>query len=440
MWSAVRSLVSGNARPLVVAGQSALSSLLVVASLALLIGCPGASAPPSSAGMPPPLSPTPEFVHLLDGCEIRTLDGELLKVLAGHLCAIFESGVVVSAVGDGLMAHDRVGRILWRLPIAAHHDMNITDQGTLVLVSREERPRLDPATGRQIIDHSIHHVGGDGRVLFEWKTSDHLAALRELHPPHPMLDELPPLIAERYSMISPRPALLFHEVGRLTGAMPEHLVASWDAATGAHFLPATEPEQQLSQPRPTPLGYYHLNSVQMLGDNVLAARDPAFRAGNFLVSFCNFGFVAIIDQDTGAIAWSRTIGDNTPGQHAPRLHADGGMTMLINNEDCDDGFCSSVVEIDPLSGRELFRWQGSPPESFHSLITGWVEKQPSGNYLVSWSKGAGSFEAFEVTPAGEVTWSWSRPSGMHEGEILKFFFSISRVPYARVAGAVEGAW
>lgn len=419
-------------------------SMLLV-SLALLVGFGAGTAcsPPTADLMELSQAPSPDassVVHLLDGCEIRSLDGALLKVLAGSLCVALPSGDVISAVDDELIRHDPLGRILWRLPVSAHHDMNLTADGTLVLVSGSRSPRVDPETGRVVFYDSFKHISVDGELLFDWDSYDHREELRALHAPHPMLEGRSGLIAERYPSIAPRPSLLFPEVARLTGTMPEHLVASWDAATAAHFLPDSSPEQQRLRPDAAPLSYYHLNSVQRIEENTLAASNQAFRSGNYLLSFCNFSFLAVIDQDSGAVVWHHKLVGDYPGQHSARLGHDGKITMFVNNEACPGGLCSTLVELDPVSGERSWTWRAEPPESFHSLIAGSVQKQPSGNYVVSWSPAAGEFQMFEVTPAGEVVWRWERPSGLEKGELLKFFIGFSRVPYSEVAAAVEGVW
>jgi hypothetical protein len=400
------------------------------------IGPPSAVVALSEDVTPPPGSP----VHLLDGCEIRSLEGALLKVLAGSLCVVLPSGDVISAIGDEVVRYDPLGRILWRLPISAHHDMNLTSDGTLVLVSGSPKQRVDSDTRRVVFYDSFKHISVDGELLFDWDSYEHRGELRAIHAPHPMLEGRSGLVAERYPQIAPRPSLLFPEIARITGTMPSHLQSSWDEATAAHFLPDSSPEQQRLNSTAAPLRYYHLNSIQRIGVNALSGSHPAFRSGNYLVSFCNFSFLAIVDQDSGGVVWHHKLAGEYPGQHSVRLGSDGRITMFVNNESCPGGLCSSLVELDPMSGERTWMWRADPPESFHSLIAGSVEKQPSGNYVVSWSPAAGQLQMFEVTSQGEVVWRWTRRSGLEQGEILKFFIGFSRMSYSEVATAIEGVW
>jgi hypothetical protein len=413
--------------------------LVVLVGLGSVMSCgrpPNPVVEESEESNTPPASP----VHLLDGCEIRSLDGALLKVLAGSLCVVLPSGDVISAISDEVVRYDPLGRILWRLPISAHHDMNLTPDGTLVLVSGSPKQRVDPDTGRVVFYDSFKHISVDGEVLFDWDSYEHRAELRTLHAPHPMLEGRAGLVAERYPGIAPRPSLLFPEVARITGTMPSHLLASWDEATAAHFLPDSSPEQQRLRSAIAPLRYYHLNSIQRIGVNALSGDHSAFRSGNYLVSFCNFSFLAIVDQDDGEVVWHHRLAGRYPGQHSVRLGSDGRITMFVNNEACPGGLCSSLVELDPITGQRTWTWRADPPESFHSLIAGSVERQPSGNYVASWSPAAGQLEMFEVTPEGEVVWRWTRPSGLEQGELLKFFIGFSRTSYSEVAAAIEGVW
>ena len=72
----------------------------------------------------------------------------------------------------------------------------------------------------------------------------------------------------------------------------------------------------------------HANSVQVL-DGHLAARHPAFREGNLLVSIHALGIVAVLDPGSGKMI-SALYSGQWRAQHTPRL-LDSGTLLLFDN-------------------------------------------------------------------------------------------------------------
>ena len=49
--------------------------------------------------------------------------------------------------------------------------------------------------------------------------------------------------------------------------------------------------------------YYHLNTVEIIGENALGQRDPRFRPGNLVLGLRNAHTVAILDADSWQPVW-----------------------------------------------------------------------------------------------------------------------------------------
>lgn len=387
---------------------------------------------------------------LLNGCEIRSRAGQLLQLFPGTRCAFMPGGDLVLLELAQLLRMDRHRRLLWKVPVRGHHELDVTPEGTIVVLSHVDHTY----NGRPVRFDMFEHRDGDGKLLFRWDTFEHIQEIQKLHAPHPFLDAGPgrPPSSPPFVVI---PSILFHSPGyrpargseeaKRRAHMPR-LVASGPTADTRVLGPQGLPERAVDgmDPGPTPpdwlramlqpsdgatatddtggpasqrqaavLEYYHLNSVQVLPPNAVQARIPAFKPGNFLLSFCNFSFLAIVEAGTGRLLWSYTLPGYYPGQHDARLLDNGHILMFVNNNLCSKGFCSSVVELDPLSRAITWEYRAEPPESFHSVFMGSVQRLPNGRTLVCSTPQKKAGELFEVSPDKEVVWRWTIPVGDH---------------------------
>ena len=67
---------------------------------------------------------------------------------------------------------------------------------------------------------------------------------------------------------------------------------------------------------------------------------------------------------------------------------------------------SAVIEVDPVTNEEVWRYEGSPRRSFMSWVISGCQRLSSGNTLICeglWGR------LFEVTPSGEIVWDYTSP-------------------------------
>ena len=88
----------------------------------------------------------------------------------GDLIAIFE--------GRGLIKLDRRSNLLWKNPIAAHHDLVILPDGAIVVLTRDLRTVRYGTRVRRILDDFITVLGPDGRERRRISVFDALANSR----------------------------------------------------------------------------------------------------------------------------------------------------------------------------------------------------------------------------------------------------------------------
>ncbi|MFT4621632.1 MAG: outer membrane protein assembly factor BamB [Myxococcota bacterium] len=155
----------------------------------------------------------------------------------GHLLVVFE--------GQGLVHLDRDSNVVWAWSGLAHHDLEVLDDGRILVLSR--RAHLIP----------------------------------RLHPRRPVLEDF-------VSLLSPEGEEL-RRVSVLEAIEQSPFASLWQADAKRYG------------------DVFHTNAVERL-DGSLADRLPEFTAGRVLVSSRALHAIAVIDLDTGRAVWG-TKGD-----------------------------------------------------------------------------------------------------------------------------------
>ncbi len=228
----------------------------------------------------------------------------------------------------GLVKLDRDSQPLWTYLEKPHHDLWVTPEGDIyVLTAREELiPRLNRET-KILVDY-VTVLSEDGEEKASYSILE-------------MLEDSP------YSFVLP---------------------------TVNHLR---EPEA---------LDILHANSIQVF-DGSAAGRSPElFREGNILLSLRNVSLVFIYDPGRNEIVWGWGP-TNIAFQHKARLLENGRVTIFNNGMEE-----SSVVEIDPLSGEMAWEYRGRGEDRFFTRLLGSAQRLPNGNTLVVDSESGTVFE------------------------------------------------
>jgi hypothetical protein len=176
---------------------------------------------------------------------------------------------------------------------------------------------------------------------------------------------------------------------------------------------------------------FHTNTVEVL-DGAHAARHPAFRRGNVLISVRELDVIAVVDPERGEVVWALT--GQWRAQHKPTFLADGRLLLFDNLGHPE---ASSVLEVDPLSQHIAWRYGGDPALRFFSETCGASQRLANGNTLITESNRG---RAFEVTPEGEVVWEFYNPARAGErNELVATLFEVERIPSNDVASWLDPA-
>ena len=115
---------------------------------------------------------------------------------------------------------------------------------------------------------------------------------------------------------------------------------------------------------------FHTNAIEVL-DGRLEEQDPAFRAGNLLVSSRILNAIIVLDPDTERAVWART-GDFRR-QHDPHALSNGRI-LLFDNVGLSKSQ-SRVLEIDAATGKHGWSYtHADGPKKFFSRTCGLAER------------------------------------------------------------------
>jgi hypothetical protein len=259
--------------------------------------------------------------------------------------------------GVGVFELDADSRLLWAQQNGAHHDLCVTEKGEIYVLAREAK------------------------------------LLERYDPKAPILEEF---------------VLVLN-----SGGEELRRVSVLRAFETSDFAP-------LLQRIPRSGDVFHNNTIEVL-DGRLAARAPAFRAGNVLISVLNLDLVAVLDLDAEKIVWAMTGPWRL--QHQPTVLEDGRLLILDNQ---GLGERSRVLEFDPFSQEILWSFEDTKDEPFFTRTCGSVQRLPNGNTLISESDGG---RALEVTRDKRIAWEFVSPhrAGV-KGELIATLFEVVRLP------------
>ena len=175
---------------------------------------------------------------------------------------------------------------------------------------------------------------------------------------------------------------------------------------------------------------FHTNSIEIL-DGRLADKNPAFRAGNILLSMLLLDLVCIVDPDEGRVVWGK-VGPYEL-QHDPQ-ELDNGLVMIFDNQGAGPE-ASRILEMDPATWETVWSYEGTEEEPFFSQTCGLAQRLPNGNTLITESDFG---RAFEVTRGGDVVWEFYNPHRAGENDrYIATLMEVVRLPSGFSLDSIE---
>ena len=238
------------------------------------------------------------------------------------------------------------GEVLWKQRIPAHHDIGLTPDGKLIVLTLQRR--LEP----------------------------------QIHPKIPLRDDLIILLEQDGSIVDSMS--IFDAIGR----------------NPQGFLPFKRIEPN-DIGGPLWVDLLHANSVEWIHHAHLAEKDRIYDLDNVIVCIRHQDRVAIFNWKQRKLVWSWGR-DLMSGPHDAHVLENGHVLVFDNGLNRQR---SRGIEIDPMTGRIVWEY-GGDSANFFTVAGGAIERLPNGNTLMTLSdKG----RVVEVTHDGQIVWEYLCP-------------------------------
>jgi hypothetical protein len=307
------------------------------------------------------IRPRSQELHNVVGCTIYDMRGKPLKDVGGSLCVFLPDGGYISALQEehDIYRANKNGKILWRDRLQAHHQLKLTSDGNhFILLTGQARA----FRGQSVRFDQIQIRDLDNRKVKNFDFFDHREEL-------------------------------------MTLAGNEHRKL-WKIQS--RFKPVA------------PVEFAHLNSVYEIPDNKMAAINPAFEKGGYIVNANGLDLMFILDSQMQNILWSlRQIRNNADqsGYHDVQVLPSGHLLVYNNRafsmEETDGTSHTAIWDLNPLNNEPRVLYEGNPWGEFSGFLLGGVQLLKNGNLLVTdYVKGG---RAQVVDPRGKVVWEFMNP-------------------------------
>lgn len=297
-------------------------------------------------------------------CRIVDDEGQTIRNFGEEMCLFHPDGRVFGATTRTLVAYDNQHFRLWSLKLEAHHQLNWS-------VGRKQLLALgnEPVPGKKGVRGDVLYVVNlDGTVAKRFSFTQNAEQMRRWRQP--------------------------------------------------------QVKNPVRQPgSPYKIEFTHANSFYEIPPNGLAAKHPAFAAGNYIVNAIGDRGTFILDAKLEKILW---VFEQRPAQvHDVQVLANGNLLAYVNEDGAASPKYSSLREYNPLDGRVVWEYKAANPADFHSPSMGGVQVLENGNVLFSEVK-AGQSYAVLITREGRELWRRHFPLWLKGDKEPRAFQQIKR--------------
>lgn len=283
------------------------------------------------------------------GCEIIGKDNKVERRLPGSYCTLVGDGSFYLDYNAGVSRIDRYDEVQWKTAYRVHHNLNVEPETQNAFFPSFEIKKVGD---KRVHFNFIRGLSPEGELIFNWAEEPRL-----------------------------------EEIARLSG-LPLAL----------DDYPHTEFDSK----------YYNMNGVDLIPHNALENQNPAFRAGNLIVTYPP-RLILILDRKTGDIVYHLRIDQLFPAEmeaqdvHTASVDNDGNILFFLNNVKLDgENNSSLILKVAPTTRQILYRYPSDPAQlPFYSDARSSVYQVDHGNYLVSVSADC---RVFEMNPSGKILW------------------------------------
>jgi len=228
-----------------------------------------------------------------------------------------------------LLRFDWKGELLWKKTIPAHHDVELSWDGNILLLSMNRKiiPEIHPEI--EVQDNQIVSLDQKGNIIESKSLYEIIKTADDIFP---------------FQHVKP------HKKG---------------------FVDV-----------------FHSNSIEKMYHQHLTDIHPIYNLDNILISIRNQDRIAIINWPEKKVIWA--WGQNIiSGQHDATLLENGHVLLFDNGLGRK---ASRVIELNPLTKQIVWQYQADNPTDFYTGSRGSAQRLPNGNTLIAESDKGQAFE------------------------------------------------
>jgi hypothetical protein len=309
------------------------------------------------------------------------------------------TGELLAVVSRGfLLKLDWDSNVVWKKPIAVHHDVSVDAAGRIFALTEEFK--YVGGRRRLILDSVLVVLTPEGVVEESVSVFDVLITDERLR------TKLASYIELRYRPIGEQNLDASIRSSLAAGrAKPEarefwtpDRLDSLEALSGSSAVAGYTFRELFTLARyipQSPVDILHTNAFAP----VLRHESGLWDEGDLLVSVRNLDLIGVIGRDRRRFRWIWGPGV-LHRQHQPSMLSNQHILVFDNGQTR-----SRVLEVDPTSNQVRWRFDGGL-EPFFTVSEGGVQRLPNGNTLIVVSR---SGRVIEVTPDGEIVWEYWTP-------------------------------
>jgi hypothetical protein len=285
-----------------------------------------------------------------------------------HAILLEDGSVIVVDRFKHILKLDWMSNGIWRTQVVAHHDVCFTPDGSIYTITLEGVDRRGLAVRFPV----IVEMTSEGKPVEAWHVCEHLDDFKRTFDQRSFLDTILDSLLAHHSWLEAFDELMERR----------------------ETFERVDSRMQYDQ--------FHMNTLNVLPETPLAAKDPIFTPGNLLICFRNVNQIAILEKATKQVLWVWGEGE-LEWPHHPTMLENGNILIFDNGVRRK---YSRVVELDPVTKTIVWEYVADPPDALYSDGKGSAQRLPNGNTLICEGDRG---RVFEVTRQGEIVWEWFNP-------------------------------
>ncbi len=278
---------------------------------------------------------------------------------------------------------------IWELNLQCHHEITVTDEGTIYTLANRNQIIFIKGFPILIIDDYIAFVSADGKLLKEI----------------PIFNSIKSMVSLKY-----------------VTKIYKYLVKPANMS----YLIKRKIENKDMCERMSIFDIFHNNTITIAEKDI----EGVCKKSDLLLSIRNFDIIAVLDTNSEEFVWTWGPGE-LDRQHHPTFLENGNILIFDNGPSRN---YSRIIELDPITKQIVWEYVADPPENFFSPSMGSCQKLPNGNILIA---EANKGRLFEITRQGKIAWEYYNPHIDMKQEKRASFYRAERIVKPEIRRNIE---